>query len=324
MFDRRQFLASSAAGLLAGAGIPALAQREAGRVVVGFAPGGAADAVARLLSTKLGKEDAPYIVDNRAGAGGRLAADYVKGATPDGRTMLVTPDSVMGIYPHVYKNLGYNPLTDFKAVSLLTTVPIGLAVGPMVPASVRTPADFVQWCKANPDKASYGTAGAGSPLHFLGVMFAKGNGFQYTHVPFRGGAPAAQDAMAGQIASSINVISEVAPLLQAGKLRLLAVSGSTRSRFLPDVPTFRETGFKDADFQAWFGLFLPAKTPDNVVTALHRAAADAFNSPDARESLAKLTFEVAAGTPEELAAVVKSDIARWGPVVKESGYTAQE
>ncbi len=323
MNNRRQFLASSAAGVLAASAFPALAQRDAPRIVVGFAPGGAADAVARLLSTKL-KGNLPYIVDNRAGAGGRLGADYVKSAPADGNTMLVTPDSVMGIYPHVFKNLTYNPVTDFKAVSQLTSVPIGLSVGPMVPASVRTPADFVQWCKANPDKSSYGTAGAGSPLHFLGVIFAKANGFEYTHVPFKGGAPAAQDVLAGQIASSINVISETSPLLSTGKLRILAVSGTKRSRFLPDVPTFSETGFKGAEFEAWFGMFVPSKTPDDVVTRLHAAVAEAIKSAESRELMAKLSFEVVGSTPAELAAIVKGDIARWGPVVKESGYVAQD
>lgn len=322
MFNRRHFISSSSAAL-AGLALPTWAQSDTGRIVVGFAPGGSSDAVARLLGIKLSQAGVQHIVDNRAGAGGRLAAAFVKAAPPDGRTMLVTPDPTMTIYPHVYKKLGYK-LADFKPVSILTTVPIALSVGPMVPASVRTAADFVQWCKANPDKASYGTAGAGSPLHFLGVMYAKANRFQYTHVAFRGGAPAAQDMMAGQIASSINVISEITPLISTGKVRVLAVSGKSRSRFLPDVPTFAETGFDAAPFEAWFGLFVPARTPDSVVRSLNAAAVQGIGSPDARESLAKLGFEVTATSPEEAAAIVKADLDRWGPVVKETGFTAEE
>jgi tripartite-type tricarboxylate transporter receptor subunit TctC len=323
MLDRRRFLASSSA-TLASSTLPAWGQADSARIIVGFAPGGSSDAVARQLAIKLGREGTQYIVENRPGAGGRLAADMVKAATPDGRTMLVTPDPAMTLYPHVYKKLGYTPLSDFRPVSILTTVPIALSVGPIVPTSVRTLADFVQWCKANPDKASYGTAGAGSPLHFLGVMFAKANRLQYTHVPFKGGAPAAQDMMGGQIASSINVISEITPLLPTGKVRVLAVSGKARSRFLPDIPTFAEAGFDGAPFEAWFGLFVPAKTPDSVVKALNAAAVQGFKSADARDALAKLSFEVAATTPEEASAIVRADLDRWGPVVKESGFSADD
>ncbi len=328
MFDRRRFIrAGVATGTLAAAGtlaLPAAAQREAGRILVGFAPGGAADVVARAIANKIASDGAPYLVDNRAGAGGRLAAGLLKSAAADGRTLLVTPDSVMGIYPHVYRNLGYDPLTDYRAVSLLTTVPLGLAVGPMVPASVRTPADFVQWCKANPDKSSFGTAGAGSPLHFLGAIFARAYGFNFVHVPFRGGALAAQDVMGGQIAASINVISELVPMVLSGKVRLLAVSGPARSRYLPDVPSFRETGFTEADFLAWFGLFAPARTPDAVVDQLQRSAAAALALPDTREALSKLSFEVVASSPQQLQQTVQADVARWGPVVKASGYVAQD
>ena len=246
-----------------------------------------------MLATRLQKDGGNWLVENKPGAGGRLAVMEVRGAAPDGRTVLLTPDPMMVIYPHAYRRLAYDPMADFRPVAPVATVPIGLAVGPMVPASVKTMADFAQWCKANPQQAAYGSAGAGTTLHFIGVMYARAAGLpSYTHVPYKGGLPAAQDVMAGQIASSINVMGELVPLAQAGRLRVLGVSSPQRSRFLPEVPTFRESGFRELEAQNWFGTFVPARTPDAVVRQLEAAIAEATRSAEVQEGLGKLGYDV--------------------------------
>lgn len=324
MITRRQFVAASP-GLAA---LPAWAQTPspaAGqRIVVGFAAGGSTDTMARVLAARLQKDGAGWLVENKPGAGGRLAVMEVRGAAPDGRTVLLTPDPMMVIYPHAYRRLAYDPLADFRPVTPVATVPIGLAVGPMVPAGVRTVADFVQWCKAHPQQASYGSAGAGTTLHFIGVMLARAAGMAYTHVPYKGGLPAAQDVVAGQIASSINVIGELVPLAQAGKLRVLAVSSPQRSRFLPDVPTFREAGYRDLEAQNWFGVFVPARTPDAVVRQIESTFSEAARSAEVQEALGKLGYDVVTMPPERFAAMVKADFERWGPIVRASGYSAED
>jgi tripartite-type tricarboxylate transporter receptor subunit TctC len=315
--ERRDLLAALAAGLL---GPAAQAQAETTRVIVGFAAGGAVDNAARLYANQAGPQT---LVDNRPGAGGRLGAEAVKAAPPDGRTVMVVPDQVMTLYPHVYRKLGYDPQRDFRPVSLMVTAPLALAVGPLVPPQVKTLADFVGWCKANPQSASYGTPGAGTSLHFIGALVGRAHGFAYQQVPFRGGALAAQDMAGGQIASSINAIPELVPHLATGKIRVLAVTGPSRSRFLPEVPTFLELGLKDTGFVSWLGMFAPAKTPDHAVLALHEAVKRAYAQPQVKDTLTKLYFEAPVSSPDELAAVLKADAARWAPLVAATGYTPE-
>jgi tripartite-type tricarboxylate transporter receptor subunit TctC len=323
--NRRKFLATGSFSLAALASVCAWGQSvNSTRIVVGFAPGGSTDTMARLLATQLQKSGGVYIVDNKAGAAGRIGVADVKNGSADGKTILLTPDPMMTVYPLVYKKLNYDPIADFRPITTIATVPMGVAVGPMVPDSVKTLADFAIWLKANPDKASYGSAGAGTTLHFIGVMFGKANGISFNHVPYRGGAPAAVDVMGGQIASSINVISELLPLAQGGKLRILAVSSAVRSRFIPNVPTFREAGYKDLESISWFGVFVPAKTSDATVKQLHSAIVEATKAPEVRDGLEKLGYEVSTLTPDRFDALLKSDLNRWIPMVTASGYTAEE
>ncbi|MDB5947448.1 MAG: hypothetical protein JWQ33_2474 [Ramlibacter sp.] len=326
MIARRTVLQAAGALCAAGRLGAVLAQQKPSsvRVCVGFPPGSAADVVGRLVANKLGTSGTPYIVDNRAGAGGRLAVDNIKHAPADGSAMLVTPDAIMTIYPHVYRKLTYQPLVDLRPVTTLCTVPLGIAVGPMVPAEVRTLAQFVSWAKANPGKASFGTSGAGTTLHFTGWMLARDAGIDLTHVPYRGSILAAQDMVGGQIAASINVLGEVLPFARAGKVRVLAVSGPTRSRFAPDTPTVREAGYPSLESMTWFGLFLPAKTPDALVASVGAAVADAFKEPDARDTLAKMAMDASTLSSQEFAALIRRDLARWEPVVKQTGYTSDD
>lgn len=324
--QRRDFVLSSASCLgLAIAAPGALAQADKPvRIVVGFAAGGSADTLARLVAQHMQKKGVQAIVENKAGASGRLAPLEVKNSPADGRTILITPDVIVSLYPYTFKKLAYDPNVDLRPVSQMVKVPMGLAVGPMVPAEVKTLADFAAWCKANPSMASYGSAGAGTSLHFVGFMFGQANQFQFAHVPYRGGAPAAQDVVAGQITASVNVISELIPFAQAKKLRVLAVSSATRSPMLPDVPTFAEAGYKSLEQDVWFGAFVHGKTTDAVTQQLSALVAEASRTPEMREAVERLGFQVVGSTPAVLATAVHADHARWSEVVKSSGYTADD
>lgn len=327
MHDRRRFVRQAGATLAAlAAPLVARAQDNAPvRVYAGFAPGGSADFIARQLTSHLKLEGgALSLVENRPGAGGRLAVETVRTAIADGRSLLVTPGSILTIYPHVYAKLSYDSLRDLQPVTPLCSVPYGLSIGPMVPASVKTMKDFAQWCKANPDRASYGSPGGGTAPHFVGQMFAKENGFAYVHVPYKGGAPALQEVMAGQIASSVNVISEVVPSAQANKVRVLAVSSAQRLPQLPEVPTFAEAGYGSLQSAEWFGLLAPAKTPAATVEKLNRQAIEAFSQPDVKKAMNDIAFSITTSTPAEFAALIKRDIERWGPVVKSTGFRIEE
>jgi tripartite-type tricarboxylate transporter receptor subunit TctC len=196
-------------------------------------------------------------------------------------------------------------------------------VGPAVPASVKSLADFVQWCKAHPESATYATTAAGGTPHFVGVMLASAAGITMTPVHYRGGAPALQDLIGGHVPAGVNPISETLSQARSGTLRILAVTGARRSPFLPDVPTMREQGY-DVVAEAWLGAFVPAATPGATVRTLGAAINEAARLPDMAESLAKFGNEPVFQTPEEFAATVRADIARWGPVVKASGFVAED
>jgi len=325
MLNRRRFVAAATSTLVFAPTGRAFAQASTpGRICAGFPPGSSADNLSRVLAQKLGAAGMPFIVENRTGAGGRLAVESIKTSVPDGQSLLVTPDVMMVLYPHVFKTLAYDPVRDFRAITTLATVPVAFAVGPLVPASVKTLTDFAKWCKAYPQTASFGTSGAGTTLHFTGVMFARASNVELTHVPYRGANLAAQDTAAGQIASCVGVLTDLLPLAQAGKMRLLGVSTPARSRFAPEVPTFRESGFKDIESITWFGLYAPARTPDDRVKALHAATVGAFQQADVVETLAKFAFEPKTMPSEQFAELMRSDTDRWRAVVKDVGYTAIE
>jgi tripartite-type tricarboxylate transporter receptor subunit TctC len=329
MPTRRHLLATSAAGLLAAATgfVPrgrAQVLKRPVRVIVGFPAGGGTDVIARILADRLrGPYAATVLVENKPGAAARLAVEYVKNADPDGSVMLFTPDFPITVYPHSFRSLNYDPLQDFTAVSPAARSMLTYNIGPAVPDSVKTLSDFVAWCKANPGKASYGTTAAGGTPHFVGVMLASEAGVPMTPVHYRGGAPALQDLLGGHVAASVNPISEILPSAKAGTLRVLAVSGARRSSFLPEVPTMTEAGY-NVVVESWLGVFVPAKTPADTVAALSAAIADAVKSPQMVESLAKIGNLPAFQTPAEFAAVVKADVARWAPIVKASGFVAED
>jgi tripartite-type tricarboxylate transporter receptor subunit TctC len=292
------------------------------RIVVGFPAGGGTDIIARLVAEHLHVPFAStVIVENRPGAAARASVDFVKNAEPDGRTLLFTPDFPITVYPHSFRSLSYDPLHDLVAVAAAARSMQTYSIGPAVPASVRSLADFVQWCKANPGSASYATTAAGGTPHFVGVMLANAAGLTMTPVHYRGGAPALQDLLGGHVPASINPISETLSFARSGSLRILAVTGAQRSPFLPDVPTMREQGF-DIVIEAWLGAFAPAKTPPETVRALGAAIGEAVNAPEMAASFAKFGNLPAFEPPDRFAATVAADLARWAPVVKASGFVA--
>jgi tripartite-type tricarboxylate transporter receptor subunit TctC len=238
--------------------------------------------------------------------------------------MLLTPGSTHTVYPYVYRKLAYDAMRDFVPVAMACSFDFVLAVGPRVPADVRSVTDFVRWCRANPQDAAYASAAMGSLVHFVGAMFAREAGIQLLHVPYKGGAPAMQDLMGGQIASSFLVMGEALPHVRTGRLRLLAASGARRSTLLPDLPTFRESGVA-LDLQGWFGFFVPARTPAGRVEQLAAAIAEAQASQEVKEGFSKIGYELPSGqTPAAFAARVRADDERWHAIVKASGFTPED
>ncbi|HSV79939.1 MAG TPA: Bug family tripartite tricarboxylate transporter substrate binding protein, partial [Ramlibacter sp.] len=324
----RTFLVNSAALAAAGGFGAAQAQQQlAGNafIVSGFPPGGMGDHVARPVAEKLrGKYAANVLVEARPGAGGRIATEYVKKAAPDGLTILQIPSGVMTLYPNTYKKLNYDPFADFIPVTSTVTYSFVLTAGPGLPAEIRTLADFLKWAKANPRFASYGVPAAGSALHFVGMMLSKAAGVELQPIAYKGGAPLLQDLLGGQIPVSISVLGEVLPHIKSGKLRGLAVSSAQRSTFLPDLPTFVEQGFRDIAVQEWLGWFVPAKTPPEVVRRLNTLAREALQAPEYAAALAGNGLVPLHQSPEEFARMLRSDYQRWTPVVKASGFTAED
>lgn len=329
MVTRRHLLTASAAALAVGAiglapyGVARAVVRTA-RILVGFPPGGTTDVMARLLALAMKDYASTIIVENRSGGAGRFAIEALKTAPCDGSVFILAPMATMTLYPHVYKRLRYDPFRDFIPVSTVGAVSYILAIGSKVPTSVKTLADFIAWCRANPEQATYGSPGAGSPLHFTGVQLAHTAGFEYLHVPYQGAAPTLQDLLAGQIASGILPIDTPLHHVRAGTLRALATSGPRRSVFLPDVPTFREAGYPALESVDWWGIFVPAGTPAECVEGLNTSIQQALEKDDVKAGLTALAVEIEAISLGGLGRLTKAEFKRWGLVVLASGFTAQD
>ena len=289
------------------------------KILVGFAAGGTADLIARVVADKMKDTlGQPVIVENRPGAIGRIAAEAVKNAAPDGTTIMVMPIGPMAVVPHVYKDITYDPIKDFTPIAVGATFQFAIAAGPA--SGAKTWADFAAWAKANPSKAAYATSGAGSLPHFFGVLLGRGIGVEMVHVPYKGSAAYINDLISGQVPAAVDAIADLTELHRAGKVTILASSGSKRSTALPEVPTFAELGVKDVEAIGWFGFFAPAKTPKPIVEALNRAINKALTSPDVVAKLSGIGMDPATGTPEDFAKMVASDYAKWGPIVTASGF----
>ncbi|MDD2546796.1 MAG: tripartite tricarboxylate transporter substrate-binding protein [Burkholderiaceae bacterium] len=326
MLNRRNVLLATAstAFSLAGGTAGAQGSKHLTRLVVGFPPGGTVDVLARVIAQKLHKDTAPVLVENKPGAGGRLAVVETKNAPADGKTVLMTADPILVMYPHIFKNLAYNTLTDITPVAPLASDPCCLVVGPLVPDSVKTLADFIAWCKKNPTQASYATAAAGTTMHFLGSILAREADMAFTHIPHRGGAAAVQDVMGGQIASSMTTVGQVFPFLAAGKLRVLALSSEKRLARLPQVPTFVELGFKPIQALVYYGAYVRAGTPAAQVVQLSETFNALAKSPEMLATLDRLALDPFTLSPEKFAERVRSDLDHWGPIIQRSGYSVDE
>jgi tripartite-type tricarboxylate transporter receptor subunit TctC len=327
MFNRRQFLsyiaASSSVSALGRVG-PAEAQtvQKLTRIIIGTPPGGYPDTVARLLINHMKSYASTIILENKPGAGQRIALEALKNSAADGATMMLSPAGPNVLYPHIYKTLSYKPSEDFIPVTTVFDTASSLVVGPMVPQKVKIVADFVEWCRANPTHSAYGTPGAGSPMHFLGTMLGNAADFKYLHIPYQGSGPATQDVLAGQIASAIVPVPAVVQLSEPGRLRVLATTGPERSTSLPDVPSMKEAGFPALEFSEWFGILLPAKTAKEIAVALNVAVRDAMKPDEFKNGLVKLSLEPAGSSMSDFAQRMRTDTERWGPIVKASGFTA--
>lgn len=288
------------------------------KILVGFAPGGSADVLARLLASQLQHDFSPVTVENRVGAGGRVALTQVKNAKPDGQTVIVLPSGPMVMFPHAYKKLDYDPVRDFTPISQLARFQFGLVSGPA--SQVRSLAEMVARTKADPGSASYGTAGAGTVPHFLGVLLEQSTGMKLNHIPFQGGAPANNALLGGHIGYKFDVVSETAELHRTGKVRVIAVTGPTRDPQVPEVPTLKESGV-DMEATAWFAMYGPAELRPEVLARLERAVARAVQQPSVRDKLMALGYEPIGSTSAQLAAAQKADLARWEKPIRAAGVT---
>ena len=326
---RRQFTqASLSAALLTALGSQsAWAQAlEQVKIINGFPAGGTADATSRRVADKLGGTAYTKnagVVENKTGAAGRIAVEAVKNAAPDGATLLLTPYSMMSLYPHIYSKLSYDPVKDFAPVAIASSLTHGLAVGPLVPDSVKTVKDYMGWAKANPKDASYGSPAAGSTPHFLGALLGLNNNVDLKHIPYRGSIPGVADMLGGQLASMFTPHGDFLANHRAGKIRILATSGTKRSPFVPEVPTFVEAGFPDLVVEEWFGFYAPARTPANVIANANAAINAALKDKTLIDSLAIQGLIPVGSTPEEMARSQKVEFDRWGPLIKRIGFTAE-
>ncbi len=290
------------------------------RILVGFPAGGSADVTARSIADKMKDAlGAPVLVENRPGAGGRIAAQAVKEAAPDGNTLMLVPFAVMVVQPMVFRSIRYDTTADFTPVGNTVSFPLALAAGPLTPATNMK--ELIDWLRANPTQANYGSPAAGSMPHFLGELLAAAAKLKLTHVPYQGGAPMVTNLLGGQIPIGFDTPAEFAENHRAGKLRVLALSGAQRSAQFPGVATFKEQGI-DIDASAWFGLFGPAGLPRATVDRLNAALQLALKAPDVVERLDKLGLSVAPGSADDMARRLASDKALWSPVIKNSGFQA--
>jgi tripartite-type tricarboxylate transporter receptor subunit TctC len=287
-------------------------------LMIGFAPGGPSDVMARILTRKMEEIlKQPFVIENRAGAGGGLAGTAVARAAPDGYTVLLATGSLLAINVSLYKNLGYDPEKDFEPISVIGTQTNVLYTHPSVPA--KSLAELIAHAKDNPGKLSFGSGGNGTPAHLAGELLKIEAKLDITHVPFRGTGPALQAVIGGHVPMAYNPPSPLIPHIQSGAIRPIAITTLKRTAVLPEVPTIAESGFPGFEATTWHALVAPAGTPKDVIAALHQATAATVNDPAVRKSLTDLGVDVVGGTPEELRAYLKSEIPKWAAVVKASG-----
>ncbi len=326
---KRTFIQQTLAlAVLAAVGTPVWAQDDASnwpnkpvKWVVPFPPGGAMDAIARTLgevaSRKLGQ---PFIVENKAGAGGNIGADYVAKQPADGYTLMITSIG-MATNGALYSKLSYNPIKDFAPVSLLAVVPNVLVVSPHQ-KDIKSAKDLVAKAQQNPDKLTYASAGNGTSIHLAGANFTALTGVKMLHIPYRGSGPAITDLLGGQVDVMFDSITSARPHIQAGKLKALGVTTKTRSTSLPDVPTLAEAGITGYEVSPWFAAFMPAGTPPAIVEKLGKTLNEAMTDPEVKKRLDFIGAEPIGSSPQALGQHLKTETERWTALIKSAGITA--
>jgi tripartite-type tricarboxylate transporter receptor subunit TctC len=290
------------------------------RLVVPFAPGGANEAFARNLAARLSEIwGQQVVIENKPGAGGNIGAEAAARSEPDGSTMLI------GSFPHavarfLYPALGYDLVADFAPVTLIGLTPNIMVVPNSSPA--RSVTEFIAYGKAN--RVTFASSGAGTSIHLSGELFKRMAGIEMTHVPYRGGAPALADLIPGRVDLMFNVMSSVLPQVRAGQMRGLAVTTAQRVPAAAEFPTLAEAGLPGFEVSGWFGFFVPARTPPEIVAKIHRDTVTALADPGLRGRLEDLGIVVTGSTPAELAAFLKAEIDKWGPVIKEAGISIRD
>lgn len=321
--NRRRFQAALAATLALGLAPLAQAQdKPPVKLIVGFAPGGSTDTVARVLADKLrGPLGQPVIVENKPGAGGRMAAEALKNSAPDGLTYMVAPNAT-GIFQHLLypvSVLKYDLLTDLAPVAILTTHPLALAVN--TKTGVSNAREFVAWAKANPKDASFGSAGLGGHTHFTGLELGRAAGIELNVVPYRGNGPLTTDLLGGQVLSGIMTAGDIIQHQRSGQVKVIGVFGAKRSPLLPDVPTFIEQGINVDTGDAWTGMWAPAKTPKAELDRMQAALKQVLSQPDVRDLLTnKATLNPDFRPAAELDKTQRKELAYWGPIIKATGF----
>lgn len=291
------------------------------RVINGFPPGSTVDVVARKVAELLtGKYAKNVIVENRTGAGGQLAVTAMKSAASDGSTILLTPMSALGVYPHTYAKLSYDPLNDLVPVSKAVTYEYGIAVGPAVPEEVTDINGLIDWFRKNPSMSNCGSPATGSTLHFVIELLARSSNTPITHVGYRGSSPGISDMLGGVLSA---FCSPIGSFLGQPGLRILATSGAQRSRFTPEVKTLAEQGFSEMVYQEWYGFFVPAKTPNEKVEQLSQLIQTVLKDPSVQVVTDLNGQDATSSTPEELRVALQEDTERWGEIVKSIGFTLQ-
>ena len=290
------------------------------RVIIPYSPGGSSDAVGRVVGQKLSDTlKQQFVIDNRPGAAGSLGREIVARATPDGYTLLIG-DSPHTINVHVLKNVPYDPIRDFTAITLLASAPQALVINPALP--YPTVKDFISAAIAQPGKFNYGSGGNGAITHLTGELFKLATRAHLTHVPYKSVGIASADVLAGQMHAAFPTLPGVVTHVQGGRLRALGISSAKRTPTLPAVPTFEENNISGMIVANWFGLFAPARLPPELVATLHKAVLDAMNAPDVRTKLGNLSLDINTLTPQAFESFLKQELEKWGKVVKAAGIKA--
>ena len=292
------------------------------KVLIGVPAGGTQDVLTRAIADSVRGSLGTLVIDNRGGAAGRIAVEMVKNAEPDGHTLLLGTAGMMTMFPNAYKNLSYDPVRDFIPIVNAASFELAMVVHKDVP--VTNLAEFVTWAKAQGNKVSFASYGAGTPSHFLGEMLNRAAGLQMVHVPYKGSTPARQDVMGGTVPVYFDTVGGAITMAPSGRIKVLATSGAKRSPPMPAIPTFTELGYKDVVASAWFSYYAPARTPPAVVEKLRTEFAKAVNSREVRQQLLVNGMYPVGDGPDALLKTMREDTERWGRIMRATNFVATD